>query len=573
MRSGLLGQVPTTVVAPLLALAAACSDTPAAPISVGPLRDNSAASSTSPGPMLSGVSRPNVCADIKITASTAAAPEPGTPLQAWQCHGGVNQQFQLQTNGSITAYGGQLCLDVRSASPNDGERVAASRCLAGTTQKWTYTAAGQLQTATNGKCLDVSGARGENGTKLIVWHCHGGSNQKWTVRRAAASSVGVTPTTDVVVFPGQSIQAAVDANPPGTRLLLKAGTYVRQSVIPKSGDTFRGEGTATVLTGQDVTPFAFTYGGHTPYPTDVTITNLVVEHYAPPFQSGAIQVGLNEDGGGVRWTLDSLDVRYNGYLGVRVGNRLHLLRSRLYRNASMGYGGVGDSILIEGNEIAYNNPTASNMDFEGGGGKLVKTRWAVLRNNYSHHNGGVGLWTDIDNRDCLYEGNRVEYNVREGIAHETNGPGCVIRDNTLVGNGQQDARKDAWMWGAGIGIHASPNVEIYGNTLHDNAAGIALVQQARGAGAYGPYVVQNVYVHDNDIDVGTSWPSARSAGAVSDVDAAIFSRNNRFERNRYTLGQNLSPFAWAGAFRMWGMWRDYGGDVAGTAVVRSAAAP
>ena len=393
-----------------------------------------------------------------------------------------------------------------------------------------------------------------------------------TIMRRDTTWVVVTAPVPpmVVLTPGQSIQAAVNANPAGTTFFLKAGTYVRQSVIPKSGDTFRGEGAGTILTGQGVTQFAFTFGQQQPYPNDVTITNLVVTQYAPPFQTGAIQAGLSEDGGGARWTLDSLDVSDNGYLGVRVGTHTHLLRSRLVRNASMGYGGIGDSVLIEGNEIAYNNPTASNMDFEGGGGKLVKTRWAVLRNNYSHHNGGVGLWTDIDNRDVLYEGNRVEYNVREGIAHETNGPGCVIRNNVLTGNGQQDVRKNNWLWGAGIGVHASPGVEVYGNTLRDNATGIALIQQARGSGAYGQYLVQDVYVHDNTIDVGTTWEWARSAGAVSDVDGAIYARNNRFERNTYTLGQNPRPFNWAGDYRRWSEWRGYGVDASGTAVMRTA---
>jgi hypothetical protein len=60
----------------------------------------------------------------------------------------------------------------------------------------------------------------------------------------------------VSVLPGQSIQAAVDANPPGATILLKTGTHVRQTVVPKDNDTFLGE-SGTVMDGQNATQFAF----------------------------------------------------------------------------------------------------------------------------------------------------------------------------------------------------------------------------------------------------------------------------------------------------------------------------
>ena len=39
---------------------------------------------------------------------------------------------------------------------------------------------------------------------------------------------------DAVVPPGWSIQAVADSQPPGARILLEAGTHVRQSVVPKA---------------------------------------------------------------------------------------------------------------------------------------------------------------------------------------------------------------------------------------------------------------------------------------------------------------------------------------------------
>ena len=174
------------------------SDRVAAPTAAGNLSTASHDASTAvitPAPIVSGVTLPNVCLDVK--GGTASAPAAGAPMQAWQCHGGANQQLVLQANGTITAYGGQLCLDVWRAKANDGDPVVAWVCNGGANQKWTYTAAGQLQTAVNGKCLDLWQAQGQNGAPIVVWPCNGGSNQKWTVK-AVASTVLVGPVTPIL---------------------------------------------------------------------------------------------------------------------------------------------------------------------------------------------------------------------------------------------------------------------------------------------------------------------------------------------------------------------------------------
>jgi parallel beta-helix repeat protein len=55
---------------------------------------------------------------------------------------------------------------------------------------------------------------------------------------------------DTVDLPeGANIQAAVDANPPGTIFNLAAGEYRNQQVIPKDNQQFIGQGWDTVLTG------------------------------------------------------------------------------------------------------------------------------------------------------------------------------------------------------------------------------------------------------------------------------------------------------------------------------------
>ena len=119
----------------------------------------------------------------------------------------------------------------------------------------------------------------------------------------------------------------------------------------------------------------------------------------------------------------------------------------------------------------------------------------VVRGNFSHHNRGPGLWTDINNIHTLYENNTVEDNERGGIFHEISYD-ATIRNNTSRRNG---TGKDFpyWTTGAGIEIVSSRNVEVHGNTLEDNWQGITGLDDHRGTGNAGPYTLINLNVHDN----------------------------------------------------------------------------
>jgi hypothetical protein len=61
-------------------------------------------------------------------------------------------------------------------------------------------------------------------------------------------SVAAVKAVPVTLTPGDDIQAAVDAHPPGTLYMLQSGTYRMQSIVPKTGDVFDGQG-AAVLNG------------------------------------------------------------------------------------------------------------------------------------------------------------------------------------------------------------------------------------------------------------------------------------------------------------------------------------
>jgi uncharacterized protein YjdB len=375
--------------------------------------------------------------------------------------------------------------------------------------------------------------------------------------------------TGIAILPGQSIQAQVNANPAGTTFILKSGTHVRQDVVPKDGDVFLGEA-GTVLDGQNATAFAFRGWNGSRWINSVTVRNLKIVNYTPPAQNGAIWGGDDLTGSTDAWILDSLDVSYSTNLGVRVGNHMSVLRSVLHHNGTINIGGVGRGVLVDGIESSYgNNGCLKDPGFESGGSKFVMTDSLVVRNSFFHHNCGVGLWLDINNKNYVLESNRVEDNVREGICTEISFNG-IVRNNAVARNGwpTDPYRANGWLWDAGIGIHESNGVEVYGNTLTENFNGIAVVQQRRDAttgDVYAPtggYFAQNIYVHDNTVYQRNGGVS----GAANDLgDTATFlSRNNRWAKNKYYLGTNGRPFAWMNGVRTTTEWSTYNQDVTGS---------
>ena len=124
---------------------------------------------------------------------------------------------------------------------------------------------------------------------------------------------------------------------------------MRQSVVPKDGDVFRGEA-GTVLDGQGTTAYAFNGHNGSRWVNRVTIQNLTVTRYAPPSQMGAIRgIDFDRTQSTSGWTLDSVEVSYSKSIGVKAGNRMRILRSNLHHNESINIGGSG--VGIEGRDV------------------------------------------------------------------------------------------------------------------------------------------------------------------------------------------------------------------------------
>jgi parallel beta-helix repeat protein len=287
----------------------------------------------------------------------------------------------------------------------------------------------------------------------------------------------------------------------------------------------------------------------------VTVRGLVVEKFANDAQRGAII-------GGSDWVIERNEVRLNHGAGIQTSaaQQVRVLGNHVHHNGQLGIAGWRTTgALYQSNELAFNNLAGFSSDWEAGGGKWTESQGLTMRDNHVHHNKAVGLWSDIDTKDVTIEGNRIEANESDGIRYEISYR-AVIRGNTITENGFKDPH--GWVNGAGIMVSSARDVEVAGNVVDSNFNGISLRQDDRGAGSLGPYIVENTWVHNNQVVMrrGTTGLSS----TVS--DGSVFTTgNNQFEDNNYTvIGADLTSFSWREAELTWAEWRQHGHDIGGT---------
>ena len=312
-----------------------------------------------------------------------------------------------------------------------------------------------------------------------------------------------------------------------------------------------------------VTRFAF-HCGNKPAPRDVTIRGLVIEKYAVPSQHGAVHARSGSHGTlSEGWTVEDCEVRLNHGCGLRLGNRMKVLRNKLNSNGNFGLEGSGDDMLVDGNEIAYNNYAGYEIGWGAGGVKFSLTDRVTVRNNFFHDNFGNALWTDGFNTRTLYENNVIANNLRNGIVHEV-AHDAVIRNNVCKGNGRE---ANNWFWGAQILVMNGSPVEITGNrveVLATGGNGISLVQQNRDPGTTFEITrvePNRINVHHNDI---TFLGRNGSVAAGSDHFAEEFLSSLRFDFNTYHV-PDLDQRHWAlNQYKTWAEVQKLGHEKNGT---------
>jgi parallel beta-helix repeat protein len=366
----------------------------------------------------------------------------------------------------------------------------------------------------------------------------------------------------VSVSPGQDIQKAVNSLAAGGTILMKAGIYRRQSIVPKDGMTFVGENGA-ILDGDGVVNFAFngTKSGKV-VANNVTIRNLEIRGYSSDLGTGPIMAALRQNVQTSGWVVEDCNIHHNSAGGIKTGNNMVIRGNWIHDNGQVGISGSGDGILIVDNEVSINN-TRDVRKTEGlaaaGGMKLLKTKNLVVRGNYFHDNNAPGIWIDRHAVNTLIENNRVINNAGAGIFIEIS-YGATVRNNTASGNGFKNAR---WLYGGGITVSSTPDVEVYGNTVGLNARGITAVHQDRGTGPLGKHEVRNLYVHDNKITMKSEDGTVTGLAVGTGESIYYTKKGNRFKDNSYCLGSQSKYFYWNSKRLTKNEWKSSGNDVGG----------
>lgn len=304
---------------------------------------------------------------------------------------------------------------------------------------------------------------------------------------------GPTQAPDGAVVVPAGDNTAVDFSRPGTTYWFAAGVHTLgpgeyDAITPGDGSRFVGAPGA-VIDGQGATLYAF--AGHA---RDVVVEYLTVQGFGSTAENNNEGVVNHDSGPG--WTIRYNTVRDNAGAGLMIGSGNVVRDNCLTRNGQYGFnaytptGPVG--VRLERNEISHNNTDDWESRIEGcgctGGGKFWSVEDAVVVDNYVHHNKGVGLWADNNNRGFLFARNYIADNDGVGLMYETS-YNAAVRYNTIVRNGLVEGPTNPGFPTGGIYISesgADPRVrtefsdtlEIAHNLIEDNWAGIVLWENA-----------------------------------------------------------------------------------------------
>ena len=254
------------------------------------------------------------------------------------------------------------------------------------------------------------------------------------------------------------------------------------------------------------------------------LVGLTFRHAANRAQWGALCAG--REGGRV----EDVRVEWTVGLGIDVRGRGHtFLRTRSDLNGQLGWGGGCHGCLFEETAAVGNNWRGHDPFWEAGGGKWVGTTDTVIRRHYAAHNGGPGIWLDMDNRRNTVEGSLVVGNEVAGIMLEYATTETLVQHNVVA-----STRWRAWSGSGLLSQAASENVFAHNTVVENEGTGLWLRLDPDRRAPDG----RNVVVNNRIVGNATGDVEAREVSVEGTSSEHV--RSNRFEANVYgRLGRGL----------------------------------
>jgi parallel beta-helix repeat protein len=350
------------------------------------------------------------------------------------------------------------------------------------------------------------------------------------------------------------------------------GDAVRRVMSKDAVDTtsFYADYSANVLyLGQDPTGRAVTLArtrtAITSTEPGVVIERLTVRAFANLPQLGAIVV----EGNG--WTVRDSTITANHGVGILLvkSDDTQITGNTIIENGQLGLGQYrSQRAKIKNNRIVRNNTAEFwRADWESGGIKVTRSSSDISHNDISN-NLGVGVWIDVAGDGVTIGNNTITGNAADGVRYEISRNGR-IEGNAVTNNGLALKRGagTGLLTGAGITVNTSSDVTITGNAVAGNLNGIGIQARPRGEGPWGEYVLENVLVEENIVDLAA--PNTATTGYVESGTLAgpVDLKGIRFQGNRYVLGDEGSArFNLKGKSLDFKAWQAEGNDTAGAVV-------
>jgi hypothetical protein len=311
----------------------------------------------------------------------------------------------------------------------------------------------------------------------------------------------------VSVKPGDNIQSLVNNNPSGTVFSFAAGTYVRQSIVPKAGDSFIGVSGAILDGSTTVTGFTF----QSPY--------WVASFNITPTSTPGTCLG------GYPACIYPEDLFFDGVMYTRVTSVSNVTSTRWYLNYSTGKvylatDPVGHKVHISTTRNAFSgsvsNVTVQGLTIEGYGNPAQSgaiqagSDWVIEQNDVCYNHGaGIAAksGTHIIN-------NRICYNGQEGIA--ASGSGLLVQGNEIDHN---NTAGYLWGWEAGgAKFCRTTNLVVQSNNVHDNV----------GSGLHTDINNSNTLYANN------TTANNKVAGILHEISYSAVIRNNTSTNDGFT---------------------------------------